>query len=208
MKFKFILMAMLTAFVLSAQVEEKLKLEVLKSDSSTTYYLTETVRVEGRKVSERVLPEDGTTLTKDEFKTYVGNLIKTQQNRLAEAQLAQKKFELNINFLGSTIDSVCGTGAFAALQNESIKMKLQGIWQIVERNGETKSIPIVIQGNEAIANGKTAAIVWKNSETFQLVKGIFDYNLTFKWIEPDKYLAERTSTVGGQSVITKYTLRR
>lgn len=204
MKFKFIIMALLTAITLSAQSEVKLTLNYQSSDS--TWYLTEIQRIEGKKVSERVLPESGQTLKKDAFKQYVQNLVSTEQNRLTELKRAEKKVAENIAFLGSAVDSVCGAGTFNSFQNDVIKNKLQGPWSLVIRNGkpEPDVITVNINGDVMNSKDKTSNIVWKDADSFQLLKGIITVNLNFTLVEPDKYYAERT--VNGET--TKYTLKR
>ena len=203
MKFRILFMALLTAFQMSAQSEVRLKLEYQASD--TTWYFTETARIEGKKVSERVLPEDGKTLPKADFKTFTENLIKGEQNRLAELQRTAAKVDDNIKFLGASLDSVCGAGSFAALATSSIKEKLQGPWTLVIRNGETDFMTVNIQGDNCYSKNATSSITWRGAESFRLNRtGIFAFNLTFKQVEPDRYLAERVA----DGVTHKYTLRR
>lgn len=203
MKFKIMLLALLAAFQMSAQSEVKLKLEYQPSDS--TWFFTETVRVEGKKVSERVLPEDGKTLPKADFKTFTEALIKGEQNRLSELQRTASKVDDNIKFLGASLDSVCGARSFAALAAGSIKEKLQGPWTMVIRNGSQDFMTVNVQGDQMASKNASSTITWLGADSFRLNRpGIFAFNLTFKQVEPDRYLAERV--VDG--VTHKYTLRR
>jgi hypothetical protein len=214
MKFKisFAFMALLMAFQMSAQRETKLTLEKevkTTTDSAgvvttdTLYSLREIARLEGRKVSDNLVPDYG-PLTKADFKTWLSNEIKGQQNILLEIQRKQTSVEATIAFLGNSLDSVYGAGAYKALESEAIQAKMQGIWQIVVRNGDTHSIPCVIQGNELISNDKKSLITWKTADSFTLAKGLFNFALTFKLADGDRYVAERTAA----GVTTKYTLRR
>ena len=213
MKFKFIfsIMALLIAFQLSAQRESKLTLETevrTNTDSSgvqtfdTLYSLREITRIEGRKVNDALIPDFG-PLSKTEFKTWISNTIREQQNIMLEADKTKARVKSTLTFLGTSMDSVFGAGSYKALEGEALQSKIQGIWQVVVRNGDTKTIPVVIQGAELISNETRSPIIWKTADSFQLTKGLFNFNLTFK-ADGDRYTAERTAG----NVTTKYTLRR
>lgn len=198
----FFFLSVLAALQLPAQSEVKLKLEYQATD--TTWYYTETVRVEGKKVSERVLPEDGRTLKKAEFSTYTEGLIKGEQNRLAELQRTAAKVDENIKFLGSSLDSVCGAGSFTALAANTMKAKLQGPWTLVIRNGETDFLTVSVQGDQMNSTSATSAITWRSANSFRVAQGVLPVALTFTEVEPDKYTAERSAN----GVAVRYTLRR
>jgi hypothetical protein len=197
----FAALALLAFTSLSAQVEVKLKLEYNASDS--TWYFTETKRVDGRKVAENIIPEDK-TLTKSQFSDYCKALIQAEQNRLSELRRAEDKALENIRFFGVSVDSVCGPGTAAGFATASIKEKMQGPWSLIARNGETDVYTISIQGDNCNSKDKTSTITWLDAERFRLGTGIFPHTLTFKLDAPDRYTAERTAN----GVTVKYVIKR
>jgi hypothetical protein len=203
MKFKIILAAMaLLAFNgLNAQVEVSTKLEYQASD--TTWFFTETKRVDGRKVSESIIPEDR-TLKKSDFSNYCKALIQAEQNRLAEIRRAEEGTLDNIAFFSASVDSVCGQGTAASFATGSIKEKMQGPWSLISRNGETDVTTIQITENQMATKNKVSTITWLDADRFRVGVGIFTFSLTFTLDEPDRYLAERNS--GG--VTHKYIIKR
>lgn len=191
---------------LMGQTETTLRLEFQPND--TTWYFTEIQRVDGKKVSERLLPETGQTLTKEQFQAYASALVRSEKERLDELKRLESKVEKNIVFLGNALDSVCGEGTAKALDDEAILQKLQGAWTLLSRVGgspEPEFRTITIAGTNAATKDKTAVVTVKNRNSFTLERGIFDFKLSFDLSNPDRFVAERTDSKG---VVTKYTLRR
>lgn len=189
-----------------ATAQEVVDIQLLKNARDTTYRFCEIQTKDGDTVGIRYFPQAWTK--KAEFQNFAYRLAQAETERRQEFDRLQKMAQKNVNYFAGIVDSIGGAGTFAGMQHQQLKEKMQGAWTLVTRvqgADEPEITTCMIQGDNLATKDKNAVIEWTNGETFRLKSGgLFAFNLNFKQVAPDRYVAERT--VDGKT--NKYVLKR
>jgi opacity protein-like surface antigen len=191
----------------AVSAQEATDLKVIFNPADTTYRFCEVVTQDGDTVGIRFFPQ--TPVKGPEFVRYALGLAQQETERKQEFARLQAAVQKNINFLAAKVDEVGGSGTYEASQHSKLKAAMQGAWTLIirtstENDEEPEPLSVVINDSQFSTKDDSASITWTNGESFRLNTGVYNFNLTFRLAEPDRYVAERTS----QGITTKYILKR